>query len=121
MAGPSVQNEQRMVNWSPVSALKEAVKAVPAMKYALAVLGLVAVVATIAAWRVNFKVAVFGAVIILILMVAVLVFARLTAIGAGFFLLPALILLYTFVVLTTATGVCFSLRQHSNGRPLCTS
>ena len=77
----------------------------PAMKYALAVLGLVAVVATIAAWRVNFKVAVFGAVIILILMVAVLVFARLTAIGAGFFLLPALILLYAFVLLTTATGL----------------
>ena len=105
MAGPSVQNEQRMVNWSPISALKEAVKAVPAMKYALAVLGLVAVVATIAAWRVNFKVAVFGAVIILILMVAVLVFARLTAISAGFFLLPALILWYAFVLLTTATGV----------------
>jgi len=90
---------------SPISALKEAVKAVPAMKYALAVLGLVAVVAIAAAWRVNFKVAVFGAVIILILMVALLVFARLTVVGAGFFLLPALILLYTFVLLTAATGV----------------
>jgi len=105
MPGPPVQNRQRTVNWSPISALKEAVKAVPAMKYALAVLGLVAVVAIIAAWRVNFTVAVFGAVIILIFMVAVLVFARLTAIGAGFFLLPALILLYTFVLVTAATGV----------------
>jgi photosystem II stability/assembly factor-like uncharacterized protein len=75
------------------------------MKYALAVLGLVAVVATVAAWRVNFKVAVFGAVIILVLMVAVLVFARLAAFGAAFFILPAQILLYTFVILTAATGV----------------
>ena len=105
MAGQPIDNEHRMVSWSPFSALKEAVKAVPAMKYAVAVLGLVAVVAIAAAWRVNFKVAVFGAGIILILMVSVLVFARLTAFGAGLFLLPAMILLYTFVILTAAAGV----------------
>jgi len=105
MAGQSTDNERRMVNWSPISALKEAIKAVPAMKYAVAVLGLVAVVAIAATWRVNFKVAVFGAVIILILMVSVLVFARLTALGAGIFLVPAKIFLYTFVILTAGTGV----------------
>jgi hypothetical protein len=38
-------------------------------------------------------------------MVAVLVFARLTAFRAGFFFVPALILLYSFVLLTVATGV----------------
>jgi hypothetical protein len=105
MAGQSIDNEHRMVSWSPISALKEAIKAVPAMKYAVAVLGLVAVVAIAAAWRVNFKVAVFGAVIILILMVSVLLFARLTALRAGLFLVPAMILLYTFVTLTVGTGV----------------
>ena len=90
---------------SPTSVLRGAIQAVPELKYALAVLGLVAVVAIVAAWKISFAVAVFGAVIILVLMVAVLVFAKLTLVSSKHFLRPALFLMWAFVLLTVATGV----------------
>src|SRR5262245_58475132 len=90
---------------TPFNALNRAVRAVPAMKYALAVLGLVAVVAIVAAWRIDFRVAVFGAVIILVLMVAVLIFARLTKLAPRYFVAPAVFFMWTFVLLTAATGI----------------
>jgi len=75
------------------------------MKYALAVLGLVAVVAIIAAWRIDFRVAVFGAVIILILMVSVLIFARLTQLAPRYFIAPALFFMWTFALIAAATAI----------------
>jgi Tfp pilus assembly protein PilF len=73
------------------------------MKYALAVLGLVAVVAIVSLWRVRYEVAIFGAVIILGLMVPVLVFARLTTVRPGKLVAPALVMMWSFLLLTVAT------------------
>jgi hypothetical protein len=105
----SGHDERTETRWkgilTPISALNRAVRAVPAMKYALAVLGLVAVVAIIAAWRIDFRVAVFGAVIILVLMVAVLIFARLTKLAPQYFVAPAVFFMWTFVLVTAATGI----------------
>jgi hypothetical protein len=89
---------------NPLTILKDAVKAVPAMKYALAVLGLVAVVAIVSLWRVKYEVAIFGAVIILGLMVPVLVFARLTTVRPGKLVVPALVMMWSFLLLTVATA-----------------
>jgi hypothetical protein len=96
--------EKSIGSLNPIVVLKDAIQAVPAMRYALGVLGLVAVVAIVAAWGIEFKGAVFGAVIMLILMVAVLVFAKLTQIGSKHFLRPALFFMWAFVLLTIATG-----------------
>jgi hypothetical protein len=91
---------------NPLTILKDAVKAVPAMKYALAVLGLVAVVAIVSLWRVKYEVAIFGAVIILGLMVPVLVFAKLTKVAPKYFLGPARAFMWAFVILTIIAGTC---------------
>jgi hypothetical protein len=91
---------------NPLTILKDAVKAVPSMKYALAVLGLVAVVAIVSLWRVKYDVAIFGAVIILGLMVPVLVFAKLTKVAPKYFLGPARAMLWAFVILTIVAGTC---------------
>ena len=58
--------------------LRESIKAVPAMKYALAVAGILAMVAMVGAFKISPAMAVFGAVITLVLMVAMVIFARLT-------------------------------------------
>lgn len=91
---------------NPLTILRDAVRVVPSMKYALAVLGLVAVVAIVALWRVKYEVAVFGAIIILGLMVPVLVFARLTKVAPKYFLTPARVFMWAFVILTIAAGTC---------------
>lgn len=91
---------------NPLTILKDAIKAVPAMKYALAVLGLVAVVAIVSLWRVKYEVAIFGAVIILALMVPVLVFAKLTKVAPKYFLGPARAFMWAFVILTIVAGTC---------------
>ena len=91
---------------NPVTILKDAIRAVPAMKYALAVLGLVAVVAIVSLWRVKYDVAIWGAVIILGLMVPVLVFAKLTKVAPKYFLGPARTLMWAFVILTIVAGTC---------------
>lgn len=67
------------ITFNPWRILTEAVKAVPVMRFALAVLGLVAVIAIVSAWKVDFVVAIFGSLVILGLMVVLAFFTRLTA------------------------------------------
>jgi len=66
------------IAFNPWHILVEAMKAVPVMRFALAVLGLVAVIAIVSAWRLDFKVAIFGSLVILGLMVILAFFARVT-------------------------------------------
>jgi hypothetical protein len=69
--------------FNPMTVLKEAIKAVPAVKYALGVAGLGAVVAIIAGFNIDFRVAVFGILIIFVLMFGLLVFAKATETPKG--------------------------------------
>jgi HEAT repeat protein len=87
-----------------VKVLKESIKAVPAMKYALAVAGIMAVVGLVSAFRLSPQTAVFGAVIVLVLMVAMVIFARLAATGPKHFVLPVLVMLWSFLALVVATA-----------------
>ena len=84
--------------------LRESIKAVPAMKYALAVAGLLAVVAMVGAFKISPAMAVFGAVITLVLMVAMVIFARLTKTAPRHFFLPVTIMMWAFLVITVATA-----------------
>lgn len=86
----------------PLKLLREAIKAVPAMRYALGVAGIVAVVAIVAAFKLDPKVAVFGAIITLGLMVGLVIFARLTKIASAHLLKPVLVMMWSFLVLIIA-------------------
>ena len=84
--------------------LRESIKAVPAMKYALAVAGILAVVAMVGAFKISPSMAVFGAVITLVLMVAMVIFARLTTTAPRHFFLPVTIMMWAFLIITVATA-----------------
>jgi tetratricopeptide (TPR) repeat protein len=84
--------------------LRESMKAVPAMKYALAVAGILAVVAMVGAFRVSPQTAVFGSIITLVLMVAMVIFARLTTTAPRHFFLPVKIMMWAFLIVTVATA-----------------
>lgn len=75
----------------PIELLKNAISAVPAMKYALAVVGVVAVVAIVSALKIDYKVAVVGALIVVFLMVILLIFANLSTFKSSYFSTPALV------------------------------
>jgi hypothetical protein len=89
----------------PAKVLNEAIKAVPAVKYALGIGGVIAVIAIIKGFGIDYKVAGFGAVIMLVLMTMLVIFAKLTAKPDSDFHLPAVIFTWFALVLTMATAV----------------
>jgi hypothetical protein len=93
-------------NLNPYRILQDAIRAVPALKYGLAVLALVAIVALASLLRVDPLNAVFGSIVIIVLMVAVLVFARVATLNTSTTRIPALIFLWAFVLLTVLMASC---------------
>ena len=83
----------------PIEILKEAIKKVPAMRYALAVAGIVAVVAIVASFQLEPKIAVIGGVLVLGAMVVMVIFAKLTTTAKKHFLRPVLVMMWAFLVL----------------------
>jgi hypothetical protein len=90
---------------NPFEILKLAIKAVPAVKYALAVGGIVAVIVIVAGWKIDFRIAVFGVVIMLVLMTAVVLFAHLAKESASVFRAPAVVFMWFSVILTMASAL----------------
>src|ERR1043166_1262904 len=90
------------MNLLPMKILREAIRAVPAVKYALGVAGIIAVVAIVKSFGIGPQFAVFGAIITLVLMVALVVFAKLTTTAPRHFKLPVLVLMWSFLGLTIA-------------------
>jgi uncharacterized protein YjbI with pentapeptide repeats len=94
-----------MATFSPLGLLREAVKAVPAVKWALGITGIVSAIAIIASLGVDLRVAAFGTIVMIILMVLLVVFARLTAVtGTTIFFWPIVILLWSSMLLTVGTA-----------------
>ncbi len=85
--------------------LEKSINAVPALKYALGVAGIVASIAIISSLRLDLRVAVFGTVVMLVLMVALFVFSKLIKIKNKYVLYPAILMLWSFVGLTIFTAV----------------
>jgi energy-coupling factor transporter transmembrane protein EcfT len=90
---------------SPTSILKQAIKAVPAVKYALGIGGIVAVIAIVFSFGISPKVAIFGTVIMLILMVVLLLLASLVGKSGTHVSLPALVFTWFSLLLFMATSV----------------
>jgi hypothetical protein len=94
---------------SPYEILREAIKAVPAVKFALGIAGILAVLAIARGFSLSYRVAVFGTVLMLVLMTVLVVFARLSTAGPSFFYGPAVVLTWFSVTVVIATaGFLFS-------------
>ena len=89
----------KLLTTSPVNVLNEAIKAVPALKYVLGVLGVVAAIAIARTFVSSARVAVIGFLIVLVLMVAVVIFAALTR-ATGALRIAATIMMFAFLMLT---------------------
>jgi len=90
---------------NPWSVLQAAVKAVPSLKYALAVLGIVAAIAIIKGFGIDFRVAVYGTILMMVLMTALVVFAALTKVRSKQIRIAALVLMWSFLALTILSAV----------------
>jgi hypothetical protein len=85
--------------------IKEATKAVPATKYAVGVAGIVAVVGLIKALNIDLRIAVWGTVVIFILMTVLVVFAKLTKVAPQDFKGPIILLMWSSVIIFIVVSV----------------
>lgn len=84
--------------------LKEAITKVPAVKYALGIAGVAAATSLVIGFLRDYRVAVFGPIIMLFLMVVLAIFARNEKSPHTFSWSPASVLTWSSLVLTIATG-----------------
>lgn len=84
--------------------LREAIRAVPAVKYALGVAGIVAAIAIVQLLRVKLVTAAFGTVIMIVLMTLLVIFARLAKNDSTKFTLPAQVFTWFVLLITIATA-----------------
>jgi hypothetical protein len=87
---------------NPLPLLREAITAVPAVRYAVGVLGIAAALAIALAWFTDLRVAAFGVLVMLALMVLLAIFAALTT-ALPQLRAAALILAYSVVVFWIAS------------------
>jgi hypothetical protein len=86
---------------NPYKLLKDAMKAVPSVRYALGVAGVASVVVIIAGFKLDYRVAVFGTIIVLGLMFLLLIFSSIATKSAAKSLRkPALTLAWAFLLLS---------------------
>jgi hypothetical protein len=90
---------------SPVQVLRNAQEAVPATRYAAGISGIAAVVAIIAGFQLDLRIAVFGTVIVLGLMFVLVVFAALAAYAGSSLVYLALFVAWCFSLLTVAISI----------------
>lgn len=89
----------------PIEILRAAIRAVPAIKYALGVAGIAATVAIVAGFTIGYKVAFLGTVIMLGFMFCLVLFSSFAQYGAASTRPLALTLAWTFVLLTSMSGL----------------
>ena len=102
---------------TPSSFLKQAINAVPAVKYALGVGGIISVIAIVRGFGIDFRVALWGTVVMLVLMTVLLVFAKASSRPQSAFKGPAFILTWFSLLLFMATATALFLSVFF-GKPL---
>ena len=100
---------------TPISFLREAIRAVPAVKWALGVGGIMAVIAIVYSFQISPRVAVIGTLIMFLFMGVLVVFARASALGNSVIALPALV--FTWFVLLVFMAVTLALLQFFSAAP----
>jgi hypothetical protein len=90
---------------APASLLKQAIKAVPAVKYALGIGGIIAVIAIVSSFGIDFRVAFFGTIVMLVLMAVLVIFAKLAGQASSSFRAPALVFTWFSLILFMAVSI----------------
>jgi hypothetical protein len=90
---------------SPPGLLRAAIHAVPAVKYALGIGGIIAVIAIVSSFGIGFRVAFFGTIVMLALMAVLVIFARLAGQESSSFQAPALVFTWFSLILFMAVAV----------------
>lgn len=100
---------------NPITVLREAIRAVPAVKYALGIAGIVSAIAiVIGGFRIDLRIAIFGTVIMFVLMTVLVLFARLSTTSHHALGIAVIVLVWFSLLLTmsTATGLFTSVFFH---------
>ena len=93
----------------PLNILKQAMSKVPVLKYALGIAGIAAALAIIKTLITDLRLALFGIILMLVLMTVLFVFAKLTSIASKEIKLPAIALLWFSLLLTiTSSSLLFT-------------
>ena len=98
-----------------MTVLREAIRAVPAVKYALGIAGIVSAIAIVTGgFRIDPRIAVFGTVIMFVLMTVLVLFARLSTTPHHALGIAVIVLVWFSLLLTmfTATGLFTSVFFH---------
>lgn len=90
---------------SPIQTLREATRAVPAVKYALGVGGILATVALLYSFRIDPRVAFVGTIVVLVLMGVLVVFARMAALSGARLHFPAMVFTWFVLLVFMATTI----------------
>src|SRR5579864_6793394 len=89
---------------SPLNVLRGAIRAVPAVKYALCIAGIVSVVAIVKSFGIDSRLGALSAIVMLVLMAVLVVFARLAKTPADQFVMPVLVLVWFSLLITICTA-----------------
>jgi hypothetical protein len=90
---------------APLKILREATRSLPAMRYALGVAGILSVVSLVGALRIDWRIGLFGTIIMLLLMSTLVIFARASTLAPKHLRTPAIVLIYAALVLVLSTAV----------------
>lgn len=85
---------------SPINVLREAQRSVPAVRYAGGVAGVASVVAIVAGFQLDYRIAVFGTIIVFGLMFVLVVFSALASNTGPVLHMPAIFMAWSFALLT---------------------
>ena len=90
---------------SPVEILRDAQKSVPAVKYAGGIAGVAAVVAIVAGFQLDFRIAIFGTIIVLGLMFVLVIFSFFVAHSGPSLVILSTVAAWSFLLLTIAVSI----------------
>ncbi len=91
---------------TPAKFLQEAIKAVPSVKWALGIGGIASVIAIVKGFGLDLRVAGFGVPVMIVLMTALVVFARASTFAKESLRWPALALTWFVLLLFMAISIC---------------
>jgi hypothetical protein len=91
---------------TPTGMLQAAIKAVPAVKHALGIGGIIAVIAIVAGgFKLDWSIAVFGAIVMFLLMTVLVIFSRLASANVSIFRAPMIVLTWFSLILMMGAAI----------------
>jgi hypothetical protein len=106
MGAIAVMKSSSLQYLSPKSLIEAAKAAHPAFRYAIVVAGLAAIVSVVLRFGASPATLVFGIIILVALMVLFLIFTQAATMAKADVALPALVLIWSFLILSIVTAVC---------------